>query len=155
MDAAQRLTELLEASGRPVRWLEHAYADTAESVAEARGTPLAIGGKSLVFKLPDGFALFVLSGARRVDSKAIRRRFGGKLRFATREELHALTGLVPGCVPPFGRPLFEVELYVDAHTAEQPEIAFSAAEHTRSARMATADYLAVAQPADIFRFSRP
>lgn len=134
--------------------MDHAYADTADSVAEARGTPVDMGGKSLVFKLPDGFALFVLSGARRIDSKAIRGRFGGKLRFATREELHALTGLVPGCVPPFGRPLFELALYVDQATADRDVIAFSAASHTRSAQMATADYLAIAKPSAVFSFSR-
>lgn len=155
MSAAQRLEDLLRISQVGFDWLDHAYADTSESVAAARGTPVAIGGKSLVFKLPDGFALFVLSGARRTDSKAIRRYFGiQRLRFATREELFDLTGLVPGCVPPFGEPVFPVRLYVDSRTAEQERIAFSAASHVRSVAMATADYLAIARPTAVFPFAK-
>lgn len=156
MHPSDSLLALLEASGRPFRVVEHAYAHSADEVAALRGTPLAIGGKSLVFKLQTGFALFVLSGARRTDNRLLRLHLGiQRLRFARPEELSALTELSPGCIPPFGRPLFDLPLYVDTATARQPQIAFSLASHTRSVCMATADYLAIAQPTDIYPFAKP
>lgn len=113
-----------------------------------------MGGKSLVFKLQTGFALFVLSGARRTDNRLLRKHLGiQRLRFARLEELTALTSLTPGCVPPFGRPIFDLPLYVDAATVAQDEIAFSLASHTSSVRMRTADWLAIADPTDIYTFA--
>lgn len=77
------------------------------------------------------------------------------MRFATAEELLALTGLTPGCVPPFGHPIFDIPLYVDRSIVDNDEIAFSAGLHTASIRMRTADYLRAAQPAATFSFSQP
>lgn len=153
---AERLLSMLEASGRPFELIEHGHAKTAEEVASMRGTSLGIGGKSLLFKLQTGFAIFVLSGERRTDNRLLRKHLGiQRLRFARLEELSQLTALTPGCVPPFGRPLFDLPLYVDRNTADQAEIAFSMASHTHSVRMATADYLAIAAPTDVYSFSRP
>lgn len=149
------LQQLLQDSGKPFELLEHPYAAGALEVAAARCTPLEMGGKSLVFKLQTGFAMFVLSGGRRTDNRLLRRHLGiQRLRFAHPEELLALTGLVPGCVPPFGRPIFELPLYVDASTAASEEIAFSLASHTQSVRMKTVDWLAIAQPTDVYDFTR-
>jgi hypothetical protein len=48
----------------------------------------------------------VLPANCKADSAAIRNELGvRKTRFANREELWELTGLVPGSVPPFGRPI--------------------------------------------------
>ena len=52
-------------------------------------------------------------------------------------------------MPPFGRPVFDLPLYVDAVTAEQALIAFTLADHEKSAIMATADWLDVVQPTAI------
>ncbi len=146
------IIQTIEASGRPYERRNHSLSRTAEEAAVLRGTPLGIGGKSLVMKLgkKKDFALFVVSGARRLDNWKVRQAVGvNKLRFATVEELFALTGLRPGCVPPFGRPVFDLPLYVDAVTAEQALIAFTLADHEKSAIMATADWLDVVQPTAI------
>ena len=152
-----RIVSMLDAAGVPYHRLEHAAVKTSEEAALTRGTPLAIGGKSLLFKIgkqPD-FRLFVVSAALRTDNRPMRRFFGvQKLRFARREELLSLTGLEPGCVPPFGRPLFDLPLYVDAGIAAGEEIAFTAADHRVSIRMKMGDYLAVAKPEAVFAFSR-
>ena len=78
-----------------------------------------------------------------------------RLRFATPEELAALTGLTPGCVPPFGRPIFELDLYVDAALAAQDEIAFTAGDHGCSIIMPTAAWLDAARPTATFPCTRP
>jgi hypothetical protein len=59
--------------------------------------------------------MLVLRAAKHLDSGAIKERFGAKkTRFATPEELRELPGLVPGSVPPFGRPILPFDLYADA-----------------------------------------
>ncbi len=156
--ATKQIFGLLRASGHPHTWQHHAPIVSSLHAAELRGASLAIGGKSLLFKIgkqPD-FRLMVLSAARLTDNRLIRKHFGvQKLRFARPEELLAHTGLRPGCVPPFGRPVFDVPLYVDQELAEKAEIAFTPADHCISVRMAMAHYLEVSAPVDVFAFSRP
>jgi Ala-tRNA(Pro) deacylase len=98
------LRDWLAAQNVPFREVHHAPTATSEESAKARGEELRVGGKALVMRADDSFALFVLPADRKADSGAIRRELSiGKLRFASREELLELTGLVPGSVPPFGR----------------------------------------------------
>jgi prolyl-tRNA editing enzyme YbaK/EbsC (Cys-tRNA(Pro) deacylase) len=75
------------------------------------------------------------------------------LRFATADELKAATGLVPGSVPPFGRPILPFDLYLDSALTSNDRIAFNAGSLTDSMIVPMVDYLRVAQPADCFPFS--
>lgn len=114
---------------------------------------MRIGGKALVLKVGPGFKLFVLSAALRVDSKKLKARFRVReIRFATAEELLALTGLVPGAIPPFGRPVMPLDLFVDASILGNDRIAFNAGSLTDSIIMAREDYLRVAPP-EVLAFS--
>ena len=156
MTVRERIEAHLKEVGAAYQLLDHAHAKTSETVAAARGTPLNWGGKSLVFKLgkKDGFAVFAVNAHRAINSKAIRRHLGvSRLRFARPEELMELTGLTPGCVPPFGHPIFDLPLYVDSYLPTQEDIAFSIGSHTTSVTMKTAAYLAAAKPVAIFDYS--
>ncbi len=136
------------------REVHHEPTRTSEESAKARGEELRIGGKALLMKADDVFRLFVLPADRKLDSGAIRREFGWKrLRFATPEELHELTGLVPGSVPPFGPPILPFELCLDQAATLNPRIAFNAGSLTDSIILAMSDYLAVAKPSRVFAFS--
>ena len=133
----------------------HAPTYTSEEASAARGEPLEIGGKAIVAKVGKDFAVFVLSGARRLNSRAICKRLGEtRFRFATRDELHAMTGLTPGCVPPFGRPVLPLPLYVDRSVLANERVAFNAGSHTVSMILDRDEYLAAAEPVAIFEFSR-
>ena len=141
--------------GVPHQRIDHPPVATAQDAARLRGTPLSIGGKSLVMKADGQFALFVISAARRSQGRQIRRHLkASRLRFATPAELLALTGLTPGCIPPLGRPVLDLPLYVDQSIVDNAQIAFSAGRHTVSMVMATADYLAVARPEAVLDFGR-
>jgi len=157
-DAQQRtlqtIRDLLSSRGITFRELHHHPTHTSEESAAARGEDIAIGGKAMVIKLDDAFHLFVLSAARSVDSGAIRKHLNARRsRFATPEELLQLTGLVPGSVPPFGRPVLELNLYADEAMLRNDRIAFNAGSLTDSIIMSMGDYLAAAQPA-VFGFSK-
>jgi len=157
-DAQQRtlraIRDLLSSRGIVFREVHHQPTYTSEQSAAARGEDIAIGGKAMVIKLDDVFRLFVLSAARSVDSGAIRRHLGARRsRFATPEELLQLTGLVPGSVPPFGRPILELDLYADEAMLQNDRIAFNAGSLTDSIIMSMRDYLALAQPT-VLEFSK-
>ena len=137
------------------RELEHAPTRTSEDSARERGEPLEVGGKALVMKVDDAFHLFVVSAARKPRSNAIKRHFGAKkLRFASPDELLELTGLAPGSVPPFGRPILPLDLYVDASTVANDRIAFNAGSLSRSMILSVDDWRRAAQPVEVLEFSR-
>ena len=149
----ERIREWLTASGAGFREVHHEPTRTSEESAAARGEELRVGGKALLLKVDDTFRLFVMSAARKLDSGAIKKRFGSKkIRFASPEELLALTGLVPGSVPPFGVPILPFPLYVDPSVLENDRIAFNAGSLTDSIVMPIADYERLALP-EVFVFA--
>jgi prolyl-tRNA editing enzyme YbaK/EbsC (Cys-tRNA(Pro) deacylase) len=146
---------LLHSRGIRFREVHHEPTRTSEESARVRGEPLEIGGKAIVLKVGDTFRLFVLSAARSLDSGAIKRRFDvKKTRFATAAELESLTGLPPGAVPPFGRPVLDLDLCVDRSIVHNDRIAFNAGSLTDSIIMDVKDYLDVARP-EVLDFSGP
>lgn len=143
----QAIRSLLRSEAVAWRELEHAPAPTCEDAARERGEPLAIGGKCLLLKAGETFGLFALSAASQLDSRELRRTLGERrLRFATEAELLELTGLVPGSLPPFGRPVLPFQLHADEALAEGERIAFNAGSLSHSIILATRDWLRVTSP---------
>jgi Ala-tRNA(Pro) deacylase len=138
---------LLDKQHITYRLVHHEPTYTSEQSARARGEDVRVGGKALVVKAGDAFHLLVLSAALSADWSAVKRHFGDKkARLADRDELLALTGLVPGSVPPFGRPILPLDLYVDPSVLENPVIAFNAGSLTDSMILAVEDYRKAAEP---------
>ena len=161
MSVLEKIREWLTGEGVTFREVQHEPTLTSEDSARARGEELRNGGKALLMKIDNDFALFVLPADRRVNSAAIRKTLGiRKLRFASREELGELTGdgqqpgLVPGSVPPFGQPILPFPLYVDSAIETNERIAFNAGSLTDSMIMDVTAYLAMAQPRETFEFSQ-
>ena len=149
----RRIQAYLQESGVHFRELHHEPTRTSEESARVRGEELRNGGKAILLKVDGVFRLFVLSAARRLDSSKVKQHFGVKrLRFATRAELLELTGLEPGSIPPFGSPIFDMELFVDSSITENERIAFNAGSLTDSIIMNVKDYLRLSEPV-IFDFS--
>src|SRR5262245_27132821 len=149
------IVEWLGREGVAFRHVRHEPTYTSEESARARGEPIEVGGKALVVKLGDEFRLFVLSAPLQLDTAALKARFGvKKTRFADRDELLRLTGLVPGSVPPFGPPILQLPLHVDPSVTANAVVAFNAGSLTDSLVLPVAEYLRVAKP-DVFPFARP
>jgi prolyl-tRNA editing enzyme YbaK/EbsC (Cys-tRNA(Pro) deacylase) len=149
------IRQLLREHAAEFREVRHAPTRTSEEAAAARGESTRIGGKAIVAKVDKTFHLFVISAARQLHSAAIRKHLGAsRFRFATEKELFELTGAVPGCVPPFGRPILPLDLFVDSSIAENDRIAFNAGTLTDSIIMDRRTWMEIARPKDLFRFSR-
>jgi prolyl-tRNA editing enzyme YbaK/EbsC (Cys-tRNA(Pro) deacylase) len=157
----QLIHNLLSSNNIQFKSLHHEVTPTSEDSARVRGEDLSTGGKALVLKHSEesnnnAYALFVLSASRKLNTKSIKRELQSKnVRFATAQELAELTGgLVPGAVPPFGRPVIDLDLFVDTSIAENSVIAFNCGSLTDSVVMAVQDYLKIAAPTKIFLFSK-
>jgi len=149
LTAFDRLEALLRLRGVPFAVLRHEPVFTSEEAARVRGTPLASGAKALVMKAGERFVMLVFPADRKLDSKKVRNALRVReLRFASKEELLALTGLAPGSVPPFGS-LFGLPTYVDPSLGENASINFNAGEHTVSVQMRYVDYVKAECPAEV------
>jgi len=154
-ETLEAIRRLLREHGAEYREVHHPPTRTSEAAATARGESTRIGGKAIVAKVDKTFHVFVISAARQLHSTAIRKRLGAtRFRFATPAELRELTGLVPGCVPPFGRPILPLDLYVDTSVVANERIAFNAGSLTDSIIMDRRTWMEIARPVDVFRFSR-
>ena len=147
------IRELLQSHTISFREAYHEPTHTSEESARARGEDISIGGKAILMKVENDLKLFVLSAGKKIDSQKIKLRFNAKRsRFATPQELFDLTGLVPGSVPPFGRPILPFDLYVDLSITTNEKIAFNAGSLTTSIIMNCRDYLDLVSP-EVFDFS--
>lgn len=150
----KRILAYLDDHAVSYRTLHHEITPTSEDSARVRGEDIAIGGKALLLKIDQEFALFVMSAARKLNSSLIKKHFNAKkLRFASKEELFEKTGLPPGAVPPFGTPILDFPLYVDSSILANERIAFNAGSLRDSVIMQVEDYLRIA-PHTILDFSK-
>src|SRR5262245_61045748 len=140
------LHDKLSATGVPFTVTRHAPVFTSEEAAAIRGVPLCTGAKALVVKAGEEFLLLVVPADRKLDSKKARTSLGVKaMRFATKEEVEARTGLQPGSIPPFGS-LFGLPTRCDPALGENETINFNAGDHSISISITHADYIAVERP---------
>ena len=142
-----RLEEFLNMNGVPHQVIPHPLAFTATSVAGAAHIPGREMAKTVVVDLDGQHVLAVVPADRRVDLE--------RLRLATDsyyadlceewEFIRDFPDCEPGAMPPFGD-LFDLEVYVEPHLAEDAEIAFSAGNHREVVRMAYKDFERLAHP---------
>jgi Ala-tRNA(Pro) deacylase len=144
----KQIRELLKKRGIAFKEISHSATFTSEESARVRGESLSVGAKALLVKTDDVFRLFVLPADLQFDAKRVKQALGVRsVRFASKEELLELTGLVPGSVPPLGEPVLPFELYGDtAIGSVEDKVAFNAGSLTTSIVMKASDWKLVANP---------
>lgn len=146
-DITRHIRQLLIKNDITFQEIDHVPAITCEQAAKARGCDQKIGRKSILFKDKKDYRLFVMSAALQVDSKKVRKILKtGWLRFATKEELWGIAGVEKGALPPFGRDILPVDLYLDESILTNQEIAFNAGMVTKSFIMKVKDFLQLIDP---------
>ena len=137
----ERVEAWLREGGVAYDLVEHEPVYTSAEAARARGTALADGAKALVVRAEERYVHLVLPGHLKVDNARLRAILGTRrVRFATPEELLALTGCTPGSVPPCGQ-LFGLPVLVDEALAARERITFNAGSHAVSVTMPSADFV--------------
>lgn len=164
--ATQQIIGLLNKSDIQYQLLEHEPCRSSEESRKTRalaGGGDVIGAKAILMKMARrggyrDFGVFVLPGDRKLDGKAIKKHLPDvkSVRFCTTEEMAEVTGgLAPGTMPPFGSSLFPYIsiLCIDENLFDHKRLGFNAARLDRSIVMETNDYLNVASPDSVFKFS--
>jgi Ala-tRNA(Pro) deacylase len=142
----ERLHTFLSSANIPFSVTHHEPVFTSEQAAAVRGISPKSGAKALVVKVGDRFVMLIVPGDRKLDSKKVRNILNEKsIRFATKEEVLAITSLEPGSIPPFGS-LFGLQTYVDPALGENESINFNAGDHAISIAMKHTDYLLAEKP---------
>jgi prolyl-tRNA editing enzyme YbaK/EbsC (Cys-tRNA(Pro) deacylase) len=142
MSTLQKIYDYLDAASIVYKKIQHAPTYTSQESADARWESIDIWGKALLIKHGDQYSLFVLSASKKINNDAIKNILSyKKIRFASTEELLDITWLVPGSVPPFGRPIYTYDCYVDRSLLSHDKIAFNAWSLTNSIVMQTQDYI--------------
>jgi len=152
------LVTFLQEHAHSVKLFQHPPSHTSEESMAARfqaSGEKVPGAKALLVKLdirdrPGTFAVIVLPGFNKLDSKGVKQELRNRIeglrdfRFASPEEMaQAARGLQPGKMPPFGRPFFPDIAYtfIDTALLEYPRIGFNAADFEHSAIMDSAEYI--------------
>lgn len=120
---------------------------------------LSQGAKAMILSLKSPglknvFALFVLPGDKKINSKKIKSILNYKeIRFATEEEISKITGGIEiGGIHPFGN-LFEIPVYVDVKLMDNEKIIFNAGDRGVSISLKLKDYLEILNP-NLINFSK-
>ncbi|MFH2020693.1 MAG: YbaK/EbsC family protein [archaeon] len=141
-----KIKKLLDSANSKYREMHHAAVFTSAESAKVRGTELKQGAKALIFKVDGKFVMAVISAAKKVDSKKLKKIISAKdMVLASADEVKKLTGLEIGSIPPFGE-LFGLQTYVDNTLGENEFIAFNAGSHTDSIVMKYDDYKKALNP---------
>lgn len=160
------IIDLLNTNSVTYTVLSHKPSKTSEEsrlVRKELGYPNAVGAKALLVKLyfsdKESFATIVLPGDHILDKEKLFANIPHlkKIRFVTPDEMNALTGLVPGSMPPFATPVFPdiPLLIVSTAIPEQEELGFNIADLSRSAILRSKDYLSIIQPNFLINCSTP
>src|SRR5262245_60882968 len=142
----ERLKAKLNEAGIAFTVLEHEPVYTSEQAAAVSGTWLSSAAKALILNLDSQPGLFVLPADRRLDSRRLKSATSTRsLRFATAEEVLALTGLRPGSIPPFGS-LFGLTTFCDPALGNNDTINFNAGDHSISMSLSYSGFLTAESP---------
>lgn len=166
----QKIINFLDNEKIKYKRILHQECRTSQESSEARaqgGGGIVIGAKAILMKVDrkevgTEFHVFVLPGEKQIDSKVLKKALKAqfndfaRFRFSTTNEMSEITGgLIPGTMPPFGKPIFEniAHLFIDSTLLEHEIIGFNAACLTQSLIISTQDYLKVAFPSKILSFT--
>src|SRR5512139_3960350 len=106
-DVHEQLRALLDREGARYRVIEHPAEGRTEYITRIRGNRLEQAVKSLVVQVrinrkENLYCLANVPGDCRLDFESIRAHFSAdSVAMAQREKAQALTGCVPGAIPPF------------------------------------------------------
>ena len=127
--------------------IKHSNAFTALDVAASahiQGKELA---KTVMIYKDGDLAMAVLPASRRVDLELLRRNIGARSVVLAQEQefKEQFPGCEMGAMPPFGN-LYGMEVFVEPHLAEDPEIAFNSGSHQELVRMTYQDFQRLVEP---------
>lgn len=144
---ATKLHDLLDRHDIPYETHTHLRAVTAQHLAEVAGVSGHEVAKPVLLNVRGQLAMLVLPATELVDLQRASDALGhNEVRLASEDEFVDLfDDCEPGAEPPFGM-LYGLPTFLDHRLRSRPQLVCRDGTHTRSIRLATADYLDLVQP---------
>ena len=142
----QKLLDLFEENRIEYQLYKHEPVYTSEQASRVRGVEPKTAVKSMVLRTREGkYILANIAADRKMDIKKLEKIVNTKgLRFATKEEVMAITNCEPGSVHPFGK-LFDIDTYLDESVLENDFVNFNIGMLTRSVKIRKDDLVRLLQ----------
>lgn len=144
---AKKLKQFLENRGVKYDSIPHAPAYSASMVAQSAHISGSDFAKAVIVKIEGEMAMVVLPAHRKILLSELRDLLmSEKVELAGEDEF---IGCFPDCelgaMPPFGK-MYGMPMYMDLSLTKYPEIAFNAGNHCEVIKMATDEYMQLAEP---------
>jgi Ala-tRNA(Pro) deacylase len=148
--ALKKLTDFLDDNDVHYAIIKHSRAYTAQTVAYSAHIRARNLAKVVIVYLDEKMVMAVLPASDSVDIDLLKESTGSQqARLAKELEFRPLfPDCDPGAMPPFGN-LYDMEVFVSAHLAEDELIAFNAGSHTELVQLAYSDFAELVSPAVI------
>lgn len=127
--------------------IRHSPAFTAQEIAASAHVPGQELAKTVIVSLDGELAMVVLPATDQVDLERLQEVSGSdRVELASEGEFEErFPDCETGAMPPFGN-LYDMDVYVAEHLAEDDEIAFNAGTHTELIRMSFDDFRTLVAP---------
>ena len=141
------LKQLLDEENVKYVTLRHSPAFTAQEIAASAHVPGQELAKTVIVRLDGELAMVVLPATDQIDLDRLAEVSGSdRVELADEEDFEErFPDCETGAMPPFGN-LYDMDVYVAEHLAEDDEIAFNAGTHTELIRMSFDDFRKLASP---------
>jgi len=144
---AKKLKLFLDDRGVKYVSIQHSPAYTASLVAKSAHISGNDFAKTIIVKIEGQMAMVVLPAHRKIVLSDLRELLtSDRVELASEGEfISRFPDCELGAMPPFGK-LYGMRVYLEHSLTAYPEIAFNAGNHREVIKMATPDYLQLANP---------
>lgn len=127
--------------------IRHSPAFTAQEIAASAHVPGQELAKTVIVRLDGELAMVVLPATDQVDLERLQEvSCSDRVELASEDDFEErFPDCETGAMPPFGN-LYDMDVYVAEHLAEDDEIAFNAGTHTELIRMSFDDFRTLVAP---------
>ena len=144
---ATRLKDYLDSHKVKYTAISHSPSYTAQEIAASAHVPGKELAKTVIVKIDGRMAMTVMPAPESIDFGALKQALGAdSVELATEKEFaDSFPECEAGAMPPFGN-LYDMDVYVAEHLADDDEIAFNAGSHTELVRLAYSDFEKLVKP---------
>jgi Ala-tRNA(Pro) deacylase len=148
--ALKTLTDFLDQHRVRYAVIRHSPAYTAQEIAESVHVPGKQFAKTVIVEIDGRMAMAVVPATTPVHTEMLRRATGAKsVVLAAESDFSArFPDCELGAMPPFGN-LYDMEVFVSQHLAEDEQICFNAGTHHEVLRMAYQDFANLTKPVPV------
>lgn len=154
MAISNTLRRYLDDSGVGYETVKHPFSTTSQRIAEhthISGLRLA---KGVLFRDARGYLLAVLPSPLHVHLEILNEQLGRSLEMVDEDEIAQLfQDCDIGAIPAVGIP-YEIEVALDLHLCDEPDIYFEAGNHVELIRVGGTDFQTLMKGAQVLSFAR-